>query len=78
MSLGFGVVTNKKHLLYEYNVGSDTILVALYSPDWLWNGLIVNEEIRLASRKVGPFIPSIHSCICTLVHSLLMHFIGVY
>lgn len=31
MSLGFGVVTNKKHLLYEYDVRHDIISVAFYT-----------------------------------------------
>lgn len=40
-------------------------------PTDFWNRLIVNEEIRLASRNVDPFI---HSCICILLHSLAHSF----
>lgn len=40
MSLGFGVVTNKKQLLYEYDVRHDTTSVAFYtlqlSSEWTY------------------------------------------
>lgn len=88
MSLGFGVVTDKTHSLYEYNVGSDMISVSFSSHHWLWNELIVHEKIGLISRRVDPHThSSIHAFIhtrsftCSFIHSLthlLIDVIRVY